>query len=349
MGCDKRIALPSKVCMNDHLATTKQLLNQWGADREPFLFLADFELEQVQAFRVKDLDPAELRFQFQSAAAQQVTSSTPLEWSAHYPSADRYAKAFSIVQDGLQRGDSFLLNLTFPSELKCNWSLEEIYHATDARYKLWWKDHFVVFSPETFVKIKDGRIYSYPMKGTLPGHLPVDLLLNDPKEQAEHATIVDLIRNDLSQVAHKVQVANYRYAEHIATAKGGLWQTSSEISGELPANFQQQLGDLLFRLLPAGSISGAPKTETVRIIQRAEGQKRGFYTGIAAYWDGYQLDSCVLIRFIEKSPNGLRYWSGGGITAYSNVEEEYKELKEKVYLPLNAAYQAPLAFAASFE
>lgn len=106
---------------------------------------------------------------------------------------------------------------------------------------------------------------------------------------------------------------------------------------------------MLFKLLPAGSISGAPKPETVRIIREAEGQKRGFYTGIAAYWDGYKLDSCVLIRFLEQTPNGMRYWSGGGITAYSDVQQEYKELKEKVYLPVQAASPVPWTAAARIE
>jgi para-aminobenzoate synthetase component 1 len=171
------------------------------------------------------------------------------------------------------------------------------------------------------------------MKGTLGSHLPGQMLINDPKERAEHATIVDLIRNDLSQVARRVRVENFRYLEQLETHRGGLWQTSSRIAGELDTNFHEQLGDILFKLLPAGSISGAPKPATLDLIRDAEGQKRGFYTGVAALWDGYQLDSCVLIRFLEKSKNNLRYWSGGGITAYSNWKEEYQELKEKVYLP----------------
>ncbi len=337
--------------MNDHLSLVRNQLNQWGREREPFLLLTDFELEQVKCFRLRDIDPTEFHFSFNEEEEQPsaFVDLPELEWKVDYPSKDAYLDAFSIVQKGLHRGDSFLLNLTFPSEVQTNWSLHDIYHRTNARYKIWWKDKFVVFSPEIFVQIRDGKIFSHPMKGTLPAHLPGSVLLNDPKEQAEHATIVDLIRNDLSQIAKKVRVTNYRYLEQIETARGGLWQTSSEISGELPHNFHHQLGDLLFRLLPAGSISGAPKPETVRIIQEAEGQKRGFYTGIAAYWDGYKLDSCVLIRFLEQTQSGMRYWSGGGITAYSDAEQEYKELKEKVYLPVRAAIPTPLASAARIE
>ncbi len=323
-------------------------LNQWGSAREPFLLLADFELQQLRAFRLSDIDPSVLRFHFHQHSNYPNSSAAtipPLEWTPTYVSAQRYQQAFQRVQQGLKRGDSFLTNLTFPTDITTNWSLEDIYHQTQARYKLWWKDHFTVFSPEIFVQIKDNRIFSYPMKGTLPASLKGEQLLADPKESAEHATIVDLIRNDLSQVASQVRVEDYRYLERLSTPKGGLWQTSTRIGGTLPADFHHQLGDMLLRLLPAGSISGAPKVETVNIIQEAEGQQRGFYTGIAALWDGYELDSCVLIRFVEKHQEGLRYWSGGGITAYSNWEEEYQELKEKVYLPLRTAAKVDLSFS----
>lgn len=336
--------------MNEHLTEVRNQVNQWGRDREPFLLLADFELEQVQCLRLSDIDPDVLRFSFNEEHEPASAADLPeLQWSVDYPSAEAYEEAYSVVQKGLHRGDSFLLNLTFPSEVSSNWTLKNIYEHTKARYKVWWKDQFVVFSPEIFVQMREGKIYSYPMKGTLPGHLPGNILLDDPKEQAEHATIVDLIRNDLSQVAKKVRVSNYRYLEQIETTRGGLWQTSSEIVGELPQDYHLQLGDLLFKLLPAGSISGAPKTETVRIIQDSEKRKRGFYTGIAAYWDGYKLDSCVLIRFLEQTSTGLRYWSGGGITAYSDPQQEYKELKEKVYLPVHAASQTSLTAAARFD
>lgn len=323
-------------------------LNEWGSAREPFLLLADFELQQLQAMRLSEIDPELLRFQFHQHSNYKIPkgeSISPLKWEPSYVSPQRYQEAFQRVQQGLQRGDSFLTNLTFPTSITTNWSLEDIYHQTQARYKLWWKDHFTVFSPEIFVQIKGHRIFSYPMKGTLPAYLKGEQLLADPKESAEHATIVDLIRNDLSQVARQVRVEDYRYLERLSTPRGGLWQTSTRIGGTLAPDFHHELGDILLRLLPAGSISGAPKVETINIIQEAEGQARGFYTGIAALWDGYALDSCVLIRFVEKYAEGMRYWSGGGITAYSDWEEEYQELKEKVYLPLRTAAKVDLSFS----
>jgi para-aminobenzoate synthetase component 1 len=88
-------------------------------------------------------------------------------------------------------------------------------------------------------------------------------------------------------------------------------------------------------MLPAGSICGAPKKRTLEIITEAEGERRGFYTGVAGVFDGRDLDSGVLIRFIEQTPSGeLRFRSGGGITAKSDARSEYDELIQKVYVPI---------------
>ena len=98
-------------------------------------------------------------------------------------------------------------------------------------------------------------------------------LLNSKKEFEEHNTIVDLIRNDLAIVSQNIRVTKYRYVEKIETHHGAIYQTSSEICGELTENWQANIGSILAKLLPAGSISGAPKEKTVQIIQQAEGEK----------------------------------------------------------------------------
>ena len=86
-------------------------------------------------------------------------------------------------------------------------------------------------------------------------------------------------------------------------------------------------------MLPAGSISGAPKTKTVSIIKEAENYERGFYTGVFGVFDGANIDSAVAIRFIEQKNGEFWYKSGGGITHQSNVKEEYIELLKKIYVP----------------
>ena len=109
---------------------------------------------------------------------------------------------------------------------------------------------------------------------------------------------------------------------------------SSEIEGEIKPEFQNKIGSILQKLLPAGSILGAPKPKTLEIILEAEKYDRGFYTGIAGYFDGKNLDSCVMIRFIEKENEKLFFKSGGGITHQSELTSEYEEMKNKIYVPI---------------
>lgn len=250
------------------------------------------------------------------------------------PSADDYARAFCIVQRGLLRGDSFLTNLTQRVPIETSLTLADIFARARARYRLFVPGQWVCFSPEPFVRIADGHIRTFPMKGTLPdGDGAAERLMADAKEAAEHATVVDLLRNDLSRVAEHVRVERYRYVERVITHRGPLLQTSSEIAGRLPADYSAHLGEILFRLLPAGSVTGAPKSATCRLIAEAEGYDRGWYTGIAGWSDGCTLDSAVLIRFVEQTPEGLVFKAGGGITAHSREEREYAEIRDKIYIP----------------
>ncbi len=161
----------------------------------------------------------------------------------------------------IHEGNSYLLNLTFPTRIEIDRDLREIFLLSKARYKLWMENQFVVFSPESFVQIRDCTISSYPMKGTIDasGEHAGKIILNDKKEIAEHTTIVDLIRNDLSIIASDVHVDSFRYIERISTNEKNLLQVSSKITGFLRPDYYNQIGTLLFKLLPAGSISGAPK------------------------------------------------------------------------------------------
>jgi para-aminobenzoate synthetase component 1 len=146
---------------------------------------------------------------------------------------------------------------------------------------------------------------------------------------------VDLIRNDLSTIASDVHVSRFRYIDRINTNFGDILQVSSEIVGKLPNDYLNQLGSIVFSLLPAGSVTGAPKPKTLQIIKEVEASKRGYYTGIFGYFDGQSLDSAVMIRFIENKDNSFWFRSGGGITFQSDVTDEYNELVRKVYVPIS--------------
>lgn len=311
-------------------------MNQWGAEEKPFVFLIDFDFEKPHLIAIDDAlevlwkTPEMQNFNPSEVAEKKV------EWEVKPVSYERYEEAFRQVQSHIHGGDTYLLNLTMPSPVMTNLSLKEIFHRSEAPYKIWLKDQFVCFSPEIFVRINDGIISSYPMKGTIDAGLEnaEALLLKNEKEVAEHHTIVDLIRNDLSMVASDVEVERLMYLDRITTNRGDLLQMSSQISGKLPEDYPSKIGDILALLLPAGSICGAPKPKTVEIIKSAERYERGYYTGIFGIFDGRKLDSCVLIRYLEQQGDELIFKSGGGITFLSDCQTEYNELIQKVYVPI---------------
>lgn len=320
-----------------HGQQIKEQINQLAGTHTPFLFIIDYKAEQGYLIPEKELDERFIRFQFQSTA-HLITQSTnqPLLWQVNPPSFAAYQPKFDYVQAQIRLGNSFLVNLTQPSEVTTNLSLLDLYQQGSAKYKLWLNGLFTVLSPETFVHIQGNLISSYPMKGTIDATVPdaEAVILADPKERAEHATIVDLIRNDLSLVATDVEVKRYRYIDKLSTNKQDLLQVSSEITGRLPVDYHGRLGDILFQLLPAGSICGAPKPKTLEIIEQSEGYERGFYAGICGYFDGNKLDSAVMIRYAEQNDDKLIFKSGGGITSQSDCEKEYEELIQKVYVPV---------------
>ncbi len=260
----------------------------------------------------------------------------PKSFSVNRIPFDIYKQAFDRVQHHLRNGDTYLINLTFATEIVTDYSLREIFVRSAAPYKLLYKDRFVVFSPERFIRISDGIIETNPMKGTIDADEPdaERKLLGNEKEFFEHNTIVDLLRNDLNMVATDVKVDRFRYVDRIRTHKGDLLQVSSLISGRLPENYRETAGDIIFRLLPAGSVTGAPKERTVQIIRETENYSRGNYTGVFGRFDGKTIDVAVAIRFIERSGDRLYYKSEGGITSLSNAEDEYNELISKIYVPI---------------
>ncbi|MBA4311507.1 MAG: aminodeoxychorismate synthase component I [Chlorobiaceae bacterium] len=321
-----------------HKQSAIKMMNKYGTTKTPFLFIVDFEMKALIVHRLDKINNFEIRYDI-NGTKNYITPTILLKnilFTKQFVSFNRYQSAFSKVKRHIANGNTYLLNLTFPTKVKINLSLEEIFYRSRAKYKLCFQNKFVVFSPETFIRIHNNKISSYPMKGTINASIPnaKQILLSDPKELAEHNTIVDLIRNDLSMVAKNVRVERFRYIDKIKTHNKNLLQVSSKIVGELGRDYRSNIGDIIFALLPAGSISGAPKKKTIQIIKETENYKRGYYTGVFGYFDGNNLDSGVMIRFIEKTGKQLKYKSGGGITSMSDSKSEYQELIDKVYVPI---------------
>ena len=314
-------------------------MNNLAMQGVPFLFIIDYEGKHAVVEPEHEVDANELRYCFNgkgNATQTAYPANKDIEWDIEPPTEAEYQHSFNTVRNAMLAGNSYLANLTCRIGLRTNLSLLDLYNAAEARYRLWMKDKLVCFSPETFVKIAQGEISSYPMKGTAEDLSPssAEQLLANEKEAAEHATIVDLIRNDLSMVAYDVHVERYRYVERLNTLRGPLLQTSSEIRGRLMPHLMQRPGDVIFSQLPAGSITGAPKKKTMEVIAEAENYHRDFYTGVMGRWDNGELDSAVMIRFIDQCHGKLFFKAGGGITAKSNWEDEYHEVIEKVYAPI---------------
>lgn len=314
----------------------RELMNRAGASGSPFLFGVDFELT-CGFFVENPLEQQKILFDVRGVSNVETVKVNGEKKPLMKKTIDfeEYERKFREVRRGLMRGDSFLLNLTVATEVETCWSLVEIFHQSRALYRLCIPENFVCFSPERFVLIEEGRISSNPMKGTIDASIPFaeKIILSDYKERSEHNTIVDLIRNDLNRVSEQVRLERFRYIDRLHTSNGDILQVSSEIAGTLPDHYEAFLGDIVFALLPAGSISGAPKPSTLRIISRAEGEKRGFYTGVFGLYDGKRLDTAVMIRFIEEKKGKHYFRSGGGITINSSCRSEYEEVLEKVYLP----------------
>jgi len=309
-----------------------ELLNTLGKKREPFLFISDFKAQNVEIILLKDLDKYDvdvaINEYFIYKKHSHVLNIEPIDF-------DEYAIKFEKIIEKIKEGKTYVINLTQATPIEINLSLKEIYQNVNAHYKLRYKDKFVCFSTEKFIQISDNKIHTFPMKGTIDSSVEdaKEKILEDNKEKAEHVMIVDLLRNDLSMVSKSVKVEDFRYISHIRAGEKELLQVSSHISGLLEHDWNEHIGDILQALLPAGSISGAPKKSTLEIIDVVEEYERGFFSGVFGIFDGKTFDSGVMIRFIEMSEKGLLYKSGGGITLESNVKLEYNELQDKIYLP----------------
>lgn len=316
-----------------------QKMDELSERKEPFFFLVNFLMDEVRIFKKNEIENKALFIDFPNLINVNLCHterSRSVEWKSFPETLEDYKKGFEIVQENLRKGNSYLTNYTRKTEIQTNLSLEDIFRFSKAKYKVLIPDEFVFFSPETFVEIIDNKIFTHPMKGTIDAEIEdaENILKNDPKEKAEHYTVVDLLRNDLSMVADNVQVNEFQRIDYIKTKQNNLLAMSSEIEGEIKSEYQNKIGTILQKLLPAGSILGAPKPKTLEIILEAERYERGFYTGIAGYFDGKTLDSCVMIRFIEKENDKLFFKSGGGITHQSDLISEYEEMKNKIYVPI---------------
>ncbi len=319
------------------LSEISKKISKLAQNKEEFFFMIDFNCEDAYVYTPTEAAKNGIFFDISGKTNYKSIGIEFKKKSFTFNPIpyEKYLKGFEHVKNAIQRGDTYLLNYTCLTPVLTDYSLQEIFEFSNSPFKLLFKDRFVVFSPERFIKIQDLHIETRPMKGTIDAAIAraEELLLNNEKELFEHNTIVDLLRNDLNIVAKGVRVEEFRYFDRIKTSNRELLQVSSKIVGELPVDYLSSLGELIASLLPAGSVSGAPKQKTIEIIKSAEDYDRGFYTGVFGHSDSKGIDVAVAIRFIEKINGEFYYKSGGGITSLSQPMEEYQEMLDKIYVP----------------
>ena len=185
-------------------------------------------------------------------------------------------------------------------------------------------------SMERLLARRGARLRGEPIKGTVPlvgdgatDEAAAEALRSDPKERAEHAMIVDLVRNDLGRVstAGSIRVPRFMEVERFPTVQHLVSRVEGEARPGLP------LSDLLRAALPGGSVTGAPKHAVCAHLAEAEAGPRGFYCGALGWIDRKgDLDLALPIRTAELEDRKIRYWAGGGITLRSDAAKEWLEL-----------------------
>jgi len=199
-------------------------------------------------------------------------------------------------------------------------------------------------SPETLVKLENGILHTFPLAGTRPrgktreedNKLEQDLL-NDPKELAEHNMLVDLGRNDIGKISKfgSVKVEKYHCIEKFSH----VMHIGSTVRGELRDDYDAL--DAIDSILPAGTLSGAPKHKAYQLINDLENNKRGIYGGAIGYIDfSGNLDTCIAIRIAYKKNGQVFIRSGAGIVADSIPKNEYRECINKAQAVVDALKEA---------
>ncbi|MGL4860012.1 MAG: aminodeoxychorismate synthase component 1 [Enterobacteriaceae bacterium] len=268
----------------------------------------------------------------------------PWRSTIDYP---EYCRQFNAIQDYLHAGDCYEINLTqrFQAPYQGDeWALfTELNRANKAPFSAFLRlpeQAVLSISPERFIRLHNGNIETRPIKGTAPrGQNPQEdqalasQLRASPKAQAENLMIVDLMRNDVGQVA---EVGTVQVTELFAIESfPAVHQMVSTITARLLAD--KSPADLLRACFPGGSITGAPKIRAMEIIEELEPQRRSVYCGSIGYISCCAtMDLNIAIRTVLASEGMLYCWAGGAIVADSQVAEEYQEIQDKLarILPL---------------
>ena len=264
---------------------------------------------------------------------------------------EEYCSMVERAKHYIKEGDIFQVVLSNRLEADYEGSILNVYRAlrvmNPSPYMFYFSGTDVEVagaSPETLVKLENGDLYTFPLAGTRPRGkteeedkaLEADLLA-DPKELAEHNMLVDLGRNDIGKIARfgSVEVIKYHSIERYSH----VMHIGSTVKGRIRDD--KDALDAVDAILPAGTLSGAPKIRACQIINELEGNKRGIYGGAIGYIDfGGNLDTCIAIRLAYKKNGKIYVRSGAGIVYDSVPANEYRECINKAAAVIRAIENA---------
>lgn len=255
-------------------------------------------------------------------------------------SRERYSAMVEKAKYYIHEGDIFQVVLSNPQTARAEGSLFDTYRvlrtSNPSPYMFYFSSDDVEIagaSPETLAKLEDGKLFTFPLAGTRPRGATEeeDLaleeeLLRDEKELSEHNMLVDLGRNDIGRISRPgtVNVEKYCGIERFSC----VMHIGSTVTGAIRND--RDAVDTVDSILPAGTLSGAPKIRACEIIKELEGLKRGIYGGAIGYLDFTgNLDTCIAIRLVYKKNGRVCVQSGAGIVADSVPEKEFQECCNK--------------------
>ncbi len=264
---------------------------------------------------------------------------------------EQYCNMVETARQYIREGDIFQVVLSNPRRAKAQGSLFDTYRALRASnpspYMFYFNSDDVEIagsSPETLVSLKNGILHTFPLAGTRPrgateeeDRLLEKQLLEDEKERAEHNMLVDLGRNDLGKISRigSVEVEKYMEIERYSH----VMHIGSTIRGVIRED--KDALDAIDAILPAGTLSGAPKFRACEIIEELEQSRRGIYGGAIGYLDfSGNLDVCIAIRLAYKKNGEVCIRSGAGIVADSVPQKEFEECKNKAMAVVRALEEA---------
>ena len=264
---------------------------------------------------------------------------------------EKYSEMVEKARHYIREGDIFQVVLSNPMRAKATGSLFDTYRVLRASnpspYMFYFSSDDIELagaSPETLAKLENGILSTFPLAGTRPRGktkeedraLEADLL-QDEKELAEHNMLVDLGRNDIGKISKigTVKVEKYLCVERFSH----VMHLGSTVTGIIRDD--KDAIDAVDSILPAGTLSGAPKFRACQIIEELEQSKRGIYGGAIGYLDfAGNLDTCIAIRLVYKKNGEICIRSGAGIVADSVPEKEFQECCNKARAVVQAIEQA---------